>query len=146
MKKEVLLAILLGFGIGLLIALGVVTARSALKEHSQQPPEAEGAESADQRPSSQNEPGDHSLVITSPGNNDVVADEQLTVVGSTSPGSVLAITTEDENLLVEVDELGQFGQTVELVGGVNLIRVVSFSAQGERQEAEVTVIYTTAEF
>lgn len=145
MRKEVVLAILFGFGIGLLIAFGIITARTALKRQSDSP---------ETKPSTQFEGPDspskaaeeHRLTILTPNNNDVINQEQVTIAGSTTPGSTLAITTEEENFIIEADKLGQFSQSIKLISGVNLIRVVSFSPEAERKEAKLTVVYTTAEF
>jgi cytoskeletal protein RodZ len=146
MRKEVAMAILLGFGIGLLIAFAIITARTALSQQAGSTNQVEPTSLPEDAATPETKSVKHTLTISSPADNDVVNDAEATVTGSTSPASSIAITTEQKDIIAEANDSGKFSQNVPLIGGANLIRIVSFSPSGERAEAEVTVVYTTAEF
>lgn len=148
MRKEVLVAILLGFGIGLVVTLGIFTARKALKAGGQ--PEGQ-AESATPQAQAELSPTPaiekkHSLTVTSPNDGSVTATEKISLAGLTTAGSSVAISGGETDTVVVSDDKGQFSAEITLVGGDNEIRITSFSPAGEKSEAVVTVVYSTAEF
>lgn len=144
MKKEALIAIFLGLGIGALIALGIFTARRAMKKHNALSGAAP-APAADISPSP-TPAAKHFLTVSHPIDHSVVNEKNLNVAGSTSAEAVVAISAEETDLIIQADSAGQFSREIDLIGGINNIRVVSFSSGGEREEAELVVVYSTADF
>ena len=140
MRKEVIVAIVIGFTIGLVITIGIITARNALK--GQPKTTATGQTTSVPTPG----PAKHAVTITSVGENHVTTSDQFNLRGKTTPAAMVVIIAEEEELMVVADSSGNFERVVPLIGGANLIEVVSFSPTGERAETDVTVIYTTAEF
>ncbi len=145
MRKEVSVAILLGFGIGLLVVFGVITAQTALKQHPQGARSEQG--SGIPTPSvSKSSTSGHTIALTQPQDGQVFSDTSTSIAGSTSPLSHVAITTEQDQFFVDADGEGKFSQTVTLVSGENEIHLVSFSPGGDRTELVISVVYTTADF
>lgn len=146
MKKELIIAILFGLGIGLLTVFGIITAQTALSEHDQR----QTAEGEEQQPASSSptpsSPSVHFVEVTGPVDGQVVSEESVTVLGKTSPESVVVVTTETDRFFPESNPDGSFRQDVKVAGGVNDIRVVSFSPKDERAEQELTIVYSTADF
>lgn len=146
MRKEMSVAILLGFGIGLLVVFGVITAQTALKQH----PQGARSEQESGTPATPAAPktsaSAHSIALTQPQDGQVFSDSGASVAGSTSPLSHVVITTEQDQFFVDADSEGKFSQSVTLVSGENEIHIVSFSPSGDRAELIISVVYTTADF
>ena len=154
MRKEVLVAILLGLGIGAVVTLGIFTARKALTGAGgaqEQDGPAKQATSDKQQATSPAITGEktekqHTVTLTSPNDGSVTATEKITLAGATTPGSTVTISGGETDTVVISDEKGQFSMEITLVGGDNEINVVSFSPKGEKAETVLTVVYSTAEF
>lgn len=156
MRKEVFIAISIGLLIGFVIVFGIITAQKALNQQngttetiatdSTQP--APRTSPSDGKPAS-NEPtasSKHAVSITIPKNLFVSTEAEISLKGTTTPNSHVAITTEQGEFVIDTTETGQFLQKIQLIGGENVIRAVSFSPELDRAETDITVIYTTAEF
>lgn len=141
MRKEVLIAIIIGFGLGLVITFGIWTANKALKETAPTTtaPVEEGAEITP-TPAPALE-----LVITSPENNTVSEEEMIEVSGQTAPSAIVAITYPEGEKLLEADEDGSFSTEISLIGGDNLIEISAFNEEGDEATKTLTVVYSTAE-
>ena len=152
MRKEVLVAILLGFGIGLVVTFGIFTARKALTcaGGAQEQDGPATPQISDTRPSpaitGEKTEKQHTVTLTSPNDGSVTATEKITLAGATTPGSTVTISGGETDTVVISDEKGQFSMEITLVGGDNEIIVVSFSPKGEKAETVLTVVYSTAEF
>lgn len=146
MRKEVLVAILIGFGIGLVVTFGIFTARRALKSEGQT--EQQPQPSFSPTPQVEKEPAkaEHKITVTSPNDGEVTSTEKISVAGATTPGATVAISGGETDVVVISDGQGQFLAQITLVGGDNEIRITGFSPEGEKAEAAVTVVYSTAEF
>lgn len=134
MKKEVVLAIIIGFGLGLLITFGIYTARTALQNQpSPTPsplvsPEATGA----------------ALTVSYPPDEALLDTEKITLEGKTVPHSTVAIVATAGEYLATADEEGNFSVDIELDGGANRIDITSFTPDGSTATLTLTVVYSTA--
>lgn len=145
MRKEILVAIVLGFGIGLVVVFGILTARTALEEH--QGTNRDGASSPlSPTPTPVAATITNTLTITDPQDGAVTQNAKITIRGTTSADASIVLSTEKGDVIVTADNTGSFSQDVELVNGVNDIQVVSFSKSQERSDAHLTVVYSTADF
>jgi len=140
MRKEVIIAICIGFVIGLIITFGIYTANRALKQQSQPiaelpKPEASSPPTVALGPI---------LEISEPENNLVVKKNKITVSGKTDPKITIAVLAEDYEEILFSDEEGVFSTEIPLTGGANEIKVVAINKNGEKEEKVITVVYTTA--
>jgi len=140
MRKEIIIAIAVGFIIGLIITFGIYTANRALKQKSQPAAELPSVET----PPAPTSPPAPSLEITEPENNLVVKTDEITVSGKTDAKTTIAILAEDFEDLLLADEEGIFSSEVPLTGGANEIRIVAINKSGEKEEKVITIVYTTA--
>ena len=140
MRKEVIIAICVGFVIGLIITFGIYTANRALKQKSQ--PIAELPKTEIPVPSTA-APG-LILEISEPENNLVVKKNKITVSGKTDPKITIAILAEEYEDILLSDEEGVFSSEVPLTGGANEIKVVAMNKNKEKEEKVITIVYTTA--
>lgn len=149
MRKEVIVAILLGFAIGLLVIFGIITAQTAMKQYqagSTQPTNLTTTPAATGEKNESSLPVKHAVSVTDPGDGHVVSADQIVVSGKTTPKSKVVVSGEVDDVIVESDDAGLFSEKLGLVSGENEIAVVSFAPSLERAEASLTIVYTTAEF
>jgi len=141
MRKEVLIAIIIGFGLGLVITFGIWTANRALKESapSQEAPFEEIAE-ATPTPAAE-----VVLTITNPEDHSISDQEEITVAGQSLPEAIIVIIYEEGEKILEADENGHFETEIVLVGGDNEIEISAYDLDGNEVTQTLTVVYTTAE-
>ncbi len=138
MKKEVLLAIVIGFGIGLLITFGIYTARTALQQKQAQTSPSPVAQTSPEPSAAA------TLTINEPKPDTLTDTDTVTVSGSAIAESTITITTQDSQKIVVADRLGKFSSSVELSGGANDIQITSFAPDGTKSETSITIVYSTA--
>lgn len=151
MKKEVFLAISIGFILGLVITFGIWTANKSLKnlpQASGPTPTSISATSSPDSPTS-TPPPDLSapklpLSITAPADESLVTRSALTLSGKTTAGAAVSITFEKGEQVVEADTTGSFTTDITLEGGYNLITVTALDKTGNSTTQKLTVTFTTA--
>lgn len=139
MKKEVLIAILIGFGIGLIITFGIYRAQRAYQANNQTQspsPTPDTLPPADQT---------HNLTITNPIDTAVVDQDVATITGTTSPGSFVTAVTSDYEAFTQADPDGNFTLDFQLEAGANLITLTSLGPQSQSVSRDLTLIYSTAD-
>lgn len=143
MKKEILISILIGFGIGILITFGVYTSRKAIEKSNQIiSPRSENLEN---EPEASPTISLQSLSIVSPIDESITNEGKIFVSGSTSPDSWVILLSEKGERVIMADKKGSFETEVLLISGENEIEVQSISETGEKTSKIVTVVYSTAE-
>ncbi|OGY21370.1 MAG: hypothetical protein A3A65_06590 [Candidatus Chisholmbacteria bacterium RIFCSPLOWO2_01_FULL_49_14] len=138
MRKEVVIVILVGILIGAIVAYGIYTAQSALKQR-----ELKSQEILPKDNQEKTSPSSHTLSINEPQDESIWDQEKINVNGTTTPKSVVTILTEENEYLLSADSEGYFNAEVGLTGGANTITVSSFDEQGNRAQQSVVVVYST---
>jgi len=138
MKKELLWAIITGFGLGLIITWGIISAKRAVKPV---PPEKIVNEVIAPTPTAPLV----LLKIDSPQNESIVDQDVIILSGKSNPGAILTIFTQEDELIIEADQKGNFETDIELIGGANEINIFAFDEEGNEASASVTLVYSTAE-
>ncbi len=152
MKKEVILAIAIGFGLGLVITYGVWMANKSLKSLpaagiSTTPTAAAVSPSVFPSPSvstTPTAPGSVSLQITSPIDEWLADKDNITLTGLTTPNALVALTYEGAEQFVSTDASGNFSAAIPLDGGYNLITATAYDKFGNSSTSQITVTYTTS--
>lgn len=146
MRKEVIIAIIIGFALGLVITFGVWTANRAIKETAPQKEEFAGQEAeveeATPTPTTVTE---LFLTINSPENNSISDQEQIKVKGETKPQAVVVVIYQEGEKILEADENGDFETEISLTGGANEIEISAHDQEGNEANQILTVVYSTAE-
>lgn len=136
MRKEVLLAISIGFLLGLVITFGIYTANKALKEKSQ----AE-KKSTTTTPLPSPTPHVPDLKIFEPENNLVVYENEISLSGEADPESIISILAEDDQQTIfQTEKEGTFSAKIKLISGANDIKIVSINLEGKRVEKDLTIV------
>lgn len=137
MKKELLLAILIGLAVGLVIVFGFYRTRILLTPKNQTTntevsptPEA----SADLM---------SNLVIHSPLDESIQESANVTIAGTTNDNEFIVILVNDQDFVTTADDSGNFSISTELEAGSNIIQIKSINEDGKVTTKELTVIYTT---
>jgi len=138
MKKEVLFAIFLGLGLGLVVTYGIYTARSAFLKHPLQPEVSPSATPAAS-------PTDSALSLFSPEDESIQLEDSVKVTGTTFPNAHVIIFVNNTSSITDADTTGNFSVEVILIEGANVITVRALDDNGNQAEQRRTVIYTTTD-
>lgn len=141
MRKEVLIAIIIGFALGLVITFGVWTANRAIKETA---PQKEGSTEEVKEPTPTPAP-QLPLIVTTPKDNSIIDEEKIEVTGKTAPQAIVVILYQEGEKILEADEKGNFNTEITLVGGDNKIEISAHDQEGDEITQILTVVYSTAE-
>ena len=132
MRKEILWAIFAGIAFGLIIAFGVVRINSTLK------PKGEITQTT---PTPQPNPSGFKITLDKPENEDVITADSTLVSGLTKPKNTIIISVEEKDYLVSSDDKGFFEKEIDLISGVNQIRITEPASQTTEK---LLVIYSSA--
>lgn len=125
MRKEVLLAILIGAGLGLLITFAVYQSRRSVSEAQKDQVQEVLNNHGD------NEEVDNSqLAITSPEDNLIVDSQRLIVSGNTQINNFVVIFVNNEEVITNADESGNFSKEVRLNQGANVLVIYAINQDG----------------
>jgi len=149
-RKEVLLAIVVGFGLGLVITFGIWSANKALKKTAVGPTTTSSGQQEEElarqlagTPTSALQQ-ELPLTIDSPEDESVSAQEKITVAGKTAPQATVTILYQEGEKAIEAGNEGNFSAEVTLVGGPNQIEVAAYDQNGNEISKTINVVYSTA--
>ena len=134
MRKEIVWASIIGIAFGLIIAFGVWRINSSVKPKSAQT-------EATPTPAGNFE---FKITLNKPENEDVVTTDVTTVSGITKSLTWLTILGEEEDYIIQADEKGVFSQDVNLIAGVNRIKIVAYDSTGAQSVEKVLVVYSSS--
>jgi predicted phage tail protein len=146
MKKEVFLAITIGFGLGLIITLGIWVANRSLKNLPTTTQATPTPEAVIEETTTETTPSNQALTlnITTPEDESLAATNKTTLTGKTVANAAVTITYEDGQTIITAGTDGAFTFEVPLVSGYNVITVTAFNSTGQSATQTLTVTYTTA--
>lgn len=136
MRKEVLLAILIGATLGGLVAFGVWRANLSLNKVVSPSSQSQPVANNPQTPP-------EGLSVAEPEEGTISSKEKVMIKGSAKPGSIIAILAGLENVILEAKADGTFEAEVKLEGGVNEIKVSAFDTEGKESTQTLIVVYST---
>ncbi|OGV92762.1 hypothetical protein A3B57_01990 [Microgenomates group bacterium RIFCSPLOWO2_01_FULL_47_10] len=140
MKKEVIVAIIVGFSLGLVITYGVYRAQSSLSQKA-------AKDEASNQPANQDLPVSPILLsITQPMEGSISDQDTVSVGGITQKNTLVTVISPSDHQAVQADELGNFSLDIALESGPNRLTVTSFNEDGSKQEKVINVIYSTYDF
>ena len=154
MRKEVFLAISIGFILGLVITFGIWTANQSLKNLPQKakdnsPTQTPSATNSDTSPTTPGpattpQPNALQLNLTSPEDESLSEKNTIRLSGKTASHAAVVIMHETGEELLVADASGNFSLDLTLEGGYNLITVTATDSAGNSASDTRTVTYTTA--
>ncbi len=136
MRKEVILAIIIGLLLGSVLVYGLHRANQAMSPQNQTDQQTTAQPTAQPTPTSL-------LTIYSPQDGQIFGNQTATISGQTQPNNALIIITEQNELTPQVDDSGNFTQTIELIPGGNLIHISAITSTGQKQDQYINLVFTT---
>ena len=134
MKKEVLIAILIGFGLGLTITYSIYRLRTAMED---KPQTIEEIVSTSPTPSADTQ---SLLAILSPTDGSIQSENTTTVAGTTLANAFVVLFVNDNDYLQTSDESGNFSFEVKLDDGSNVLKAHVLNENGEVVTKESVVV------
>ena len=153
MKKEVILAIAIGFALGLVITFGIWTANKSLASLDTNTPTPTPTlitisgtpQPTAVQPTATQVTSNSLLTITAPEDELLTNKNSVTVTGKATAGASVTIAYENnKQQIVVADASGNFTANVDLIAGYNIISVTAFDANGNESNQTITVTYSTA--
>ncbi|HQM16075.1 MAG TPA: hypothetical protein PLM16_02615 [Candidatus Woesebacteria bacterium] len=126
MKKEVLIAIVIGLVMGLFITYGFY--------QSQKPTDLNQTTTIEDLQKNDSldlleESGQ--LILDSPSDESIQKEDKLKVAGTTTPNAFVVIYTNNDPVITQADEIGHFSKEVKLEPLANIISVHSIEEDGQ---------------
>lgn len=140
MRREVLVAIVVGILLGAVVAFGIWRTNSYLV--SKQSPNTSTEQTTPQEEQKQ-AISTSQLVLTQPEDNSVSSQNFITVKGSATPKSTILVLGNSSEAITEAAADGSFEQDISLDGGANEITVLAYDDQGNESIQTTTVVYST---
>jgi hypothetical protein len=147
MKKEVLLAIIIGITLGLIIMAGVKfnSLKSFITGNEKQTTIADAVSPAPTSTITPTPESDLTISILSPENESIIETSSVELTGKTSPLSTVVIIAEEDEIILQSGAQGEFETSVDLIGGENIIEITAYDSKGSEVKTDLTLTYTTAD-
>lgn len=147
MKKEVLLAIIIGIILGLIIMAGAKfnSIKNLITAENSNP---EILDTVSPVPTTTPTPTPEpalAISILSPENESLVDTSPVELAGKTSPLSTVVIIAEEDEVILRSSEQGDFKAEVDLIGGENIIEITAYDSEGREAKTELILTYTTTD-
>lgn len=155
MKKELPTAILIGAIFGFIITAAfwaiqegklqsfLTKETNTSEPENQKPDDSSIKTTISPEPENQTEPVVY-LEINSPQDETIVTTSKLKITGQSAPFSTIVILHKEADDIITADQDGNFEQTIQLDGGLNVIKFVSFDQDGNSAEKILHITYSTA--
>lgn len=140
MKKEVIIAIIIGISIGLALTFFFYKTGSFKSDNKIVSPLAEEKNFPTPPPFPP-----QTLSIISPIDQSIVKEGKIAITGIAVPFSWIVAFGEKGEKMIQADNKGSFETDLLLVSGENEIKITSFSDRGDEISKTVTIVYSTAE-
>jgi len=136
MRKEVILALVIGIIIGAVVLFGIRLANSSATPRRPEPTTPLVSPTTAPQPA-------NPLTITTPTNHAVVFSADLPIKGASLPDSTIIVVSEEDEKIIDADKSGHFETEIKLTGGENNILINAFSSDTLIASASIQIIYTT---
>jgi len=136
MRKEFLIAIAFGIGIGILIAFGIWKANIAIKTNVPKPSATTPKQNKVVTPPAK-------ITITNIEENDVITENPVIISGITKPSSFVVISGEEEDYILTTGKDGSFSQEVELSPAVNQLVMTAYDTSESKTQTNLTLVYSS---
>jgi len=147
MKKEVLIAIVIGFSLGLLITYGIWTANRAIKNNPATKTQTEQTTQVSPTPQEETATANKLLLtIDNPADNTLVDKNKIVVSGTTAPKATVVLLSEGNEKIMEADSNGKFSAEITLSTGSNDLDIYAYDKSTDNEATQkLTIVYSTAE-
>jgi len=127
MRKEIIIAIVAGIGVGLI--------NSAISVNTPLKPKTNAVTNTTT-----------GLTLITPNDNQVVAESEIEITGATNPNSIVVVSTQNDNYVMQANKDGSFTTNASLKAGINQILITSFNQENQKTSKLINVIYSSSFF
>jgi len=138
MKRDIVIAMLIGFVGGVIVAVGIINGPALFKRNSTNL----SLDKTNPVPVTVGAQNSVNFSIDSPPDNSIQAEKSTTVKGKAEAKTTMVVDTDSDSFISDVSGDGTFGQTVALSEGANRIQVTNYNAKGDSETKTITVFYT----
>jgi len=140
MKKDVIVAVFIGFLLGSISAVSLVKLPDILKQNSKSISTVV-INNITPSPVNQNDIASK-LIVTNPTDFSILDNSTASISGETNPGSMVVAETSSESVVSQVNGSGSFSVKLKLLEGANSIFLTSYNALNEAKSVTLTLFYT----
>lgn len=141
MKKDVIIAIVVGFGIGAVAAFAAVNIPSLIKKGTAIPTGTIDSANISISPSVQISSIPVTLEVTTPADETIMTSKNLKISGKTQNNNLVYAISDSDSAVTEADKNGAFGLTLTLSEGGNNIYLTSQNENGDEETKIMTVYF-----
>lgn len=147
-KKELIIAGLIGLALGLIMVGGYFINKSLSREIKSElfNPLIEDYTSGIGSAIKFSDGNNHQLVVLNPSDQTVTNLNNVVLDGKTTPLSIIVILAETTEYTVKADSEGKFESDIVLISGENQIILTSFSPSGVTAEKNINIVVSSFEF
>jgi hypothetical protein len=142
MKKELLMAIIGSFILGLIIMGGVWTANNAINTQRGKNPVNLNQSNNSTKPSPVPTQAPFFLTIIKPEGQSIINTEQIVISGNTLPNIPVVMVWENGENIIQSDSAGNFDGEIGLISGVNEITITVFAQDGKQVSKKIGLVYS----
>ncbi len=139
MKRDIIIAVIIGFIAGSIIAVTAVNLPNLIK-NTRGKFNSGSIITPVPTPKS---PEIIKLEITNPQNQFLSPNKILEIRGKSKPGSIILLASDTDNKIKEASDDGNFVDKLELTEGINNIQITALDENGEYITKELSVYYTS---
>jgi hypothetical protein len=139
MRKEVILAVIIGIILGGVILYGINLANNSSRFNPNKNDTEVNSNGVAPTPTKKSE---NQITIISPQDNSVMTEAQTTLRGSAKPNVNIAIITESDDILTGSDNSGNFSSVINLISGENQINVTAVDEKQATSSSTISIIRT----
>lgn len=142
MKKEILFAVIIGLGVGLIITFGIYRATQAMKKAPNNTEITQ--ESATPVPQASN--AQDAFSVVEPADDLLTSQSPIRISGQTYPNAAIVVLSGNQSEIVsQADGSGNFSFQYPLQAGSNILIIRSLSTDHDPLEVIRTVVYSSAD-
>lgn len=86
------------------------------------------------------------LTLDAPKDEEVFTKKTINVIGKTTPGSTIIVSSEDADQVAEPTATGNFTLTITIPDGTSIVHVTSVLPSGEETSIDRVVTFSTENF
>jgi hypothetical protein len=142
MKKDVIIAVIIGFFLGGGAALIITNIPNIYKLSSQTTIDKISSTVSPEPQISQGTNSSQQLSIDKPENGIISKEKIISIEGKTAPGNIVTVQSDFDMQLMDNKSDGTFSGKISLGEGVNQISIFSYNETGEEDSKNISVFYT----
>ena len=141
MKKDVTLAVIVGFVIGAIAAFVIVNLPSLMKKGSTKT--TIPATNLTPSPVARITTAPEGFTIQEPKDESIASEKSITIKGKAQPASIIVVDTSIDSIAKAAASDGTFEVPITIGEGGNQISITEYTEKGEGETKTITIFYTT---